>query len=65
MYPLYRPPTVPAVINMELSAVAYDEIERKLLNAGYDFLFSQGPGSPVCVCLVLTREGEHERDAST
>lgn len=32
---------------LELSQTAYDEIERKLLDAGYDHLFQQGPGSMI------------------
>lgn len=30
---------------LELSQAAYDEIERKLLEAGYDHVFLHGPGS--------------------
>ncbi len=32
---------------LELSPQAYDEIERMLLDAGYDFVFQDGPGSPI------------------
>lgn len=32
---------------LELSAAAYDEIERKLLEAGYDHLFARGPGTGI------------------
>jgi hypothetical protein len=32
---------------LELSASAYDEIERKLLGAGYEHMFLRGPGSPI------------------
>jgi hypothetical protein len=30
---------------IELSPAAYDEIERQLLDAGYEFAFMRGPGS--------------------
>ena|ERR1700684_2912404 len=32
---------------LELSQSAYDEIERKLLDAGYEHLFVAGPGSAI------------------
>lgn len=32
---------------LELSQSAYDEIERKLLDAGYEHLFMAGPGSAI------------------
>lgn len=32
---------------LELSPAAYDEIERKLLDAGYSHVFEQGPGSAI------------------
>ena len=32
---------------LELSQAAYDEIEEKLLEAGYDHLFWRGPGSAI------------------
>jgi len=32
---------------LELSQSAYDEIERKLLDAGYGHFFNDGPGSPI------------------
>ena len=32
---------------LELSQSAYDEIERKLLDAGYEHLFTAGPGSAI------------------
>ena len=35
------------VAELELSAAAYDEIERKLLEAGYDHVFARGPGSAI------------------
>lgn len=45
------------VAELELSAAAYDEIERKLLEAGYDHLFAQGPGSAIDLAgIAVTRE---------
>ena len=32
---------------LELSPAAYDEIERQLIDAGYDFAFMRGPGSVI------------------
>lgn len=32
---------------LELSQAAYDEIEKKLLEAGYDHAFERGPGSMI------------------
>jgi hypothetical protein len=32
---------------LELSQAAYDEIEKKLLEAGYEHLFARGPGSAI------------------
>ena len=32
---------------LELSQTAYDEIEKKLLEAGYEHLFARGPGSEI------------------
>src|SRR5580658_10278499 len=42
---------------LELSQSAYDEIERKLLDAGYGHFFNDGPGSPISMTDVwVTRE---------
>lgn len=42
---------------LELSPAAYDEIERKLLEAGYTHLFDRGPSSAIDMHgLVVTRE---------
>jgi hypothetical protein len=42
---------------LELSQSAYDEIERKLLDAGYGHFFNDGPGSPINMTDVwVTRE---------
>lgn len=34
-------------IELQLSASAYDEIEQKLLSAGYEHMFLEGPGSAI------------------
>lgn len=46
---------------LELSQAAYDEIERKLLDAGYDHLFQQGPGSMIDMAGIAVTCGE-DRD---
>ena len=44
-------------VELELSQATYDEIERKLLEAGYDHLFVQGPGSAIDMHgIAVTRE---------
>ena len=39
--------TTISIAILELSAASYDEIERKLLEAGYDHLFARGPGTGI------------------
>ncbi len=46
---------------LELSTAAYDEIERKLLEAGYDHLFARGPGTGIDMSgIEVQRETSHE-----
>jgi len=48
---------VHTIAELELSQAAYDEIERKLLEAGYDHVFVAGPGSAIDMAgIVVTRE---------
>jgi hypothetical protein len=45
------------IASLELSQAAYDEIEAKLLAAGYEHLFAAGPGSAIDLQgIVVTRE---------
>ena len=45
------------IASLELSQAAYDEIEAKLLAAGYEHLFAAGPGSAIDLqSIVVTRE---------
>ena len=47
---------------LELSQAAYDEIERKLLEAGYDHVFERGPGSAIDMHgIAVTREADLTR----
>jgi hypothetical protein len=41
------PTAIRTYATLELSQTAYDEIERKLLEAGYEHLFERGPGSAI------------------
>lgn len=51
--------SAPSYAELELSAAAYDEIEKKLLAAGYDHLFARGPGSAIDMQgIAVTREPE-------
>ena len=43
---------------LELSPEAYDEIERKLLAAGYEHLFARGPGSLIDMQGLSVAKGE-------
>lgn len=44
---------------LELSQAAYDEIEAKLLDAGYHWLFDHGPGTGIDLSdFVITREAK-------
>ena len=41
------PTAIRTYATLELSQAAYDEIEKKLLEAGYEHLFARGPGSEI------------------
>lgn len=41
------PTAIRTYATLELSQAAYDEIEKKLLEAGYEHLFARGPGSAI------------------
>ena len=41
------PTAIRTYATLELSQTAYDEIEKKLLEAGYEHLFARGPGSEI------------------
>ena len=43
---------------LELSQAAYDEIEEKLLEAGYDHLFWRGPGSAIDMSAISVVRAE-------
>jgi hypothetical protein len=51
------PRTTRTFATLELSQAAYDEIEAKLLAAGYEHLFAAGPGSAIDLQgIAVTRE---------
>ena len=53
--------TTISIAILELSAAAYDEIERKLLSAGYDHLFARGPGTGIDMSgIEVQRETSNE-----
>lgn len=60
-----RPNAVEAAYTLELPAQVYDELERKLLDAGYDFAFTRGPGSPIDLSLVGVVWLARQDDSST
>jgi hypothetical protein len=51
---------------LELSPAAYDEIERKLLAAGYDYAFEAGPGSAINMAYIagIVREALPDEEPS-
>ena len=51
---------LPTLARLELSQAAYDEIERKLLEAGHEHRFERGPGTAIDMTGIWV-----EREAST
>jgi hypothetical protein len=55
-----------STVEIELSQSAYDELERKLLGAGYEHVFVRGPGSAIDMQgFIVTREQENPRRVSS
>jgi hypothetical protein len=49
-------------VELELSQAAYDEIERKLLDAGYEHVFAAGPGSAIDLTGIAATRAEDSLD---